>query len=326
MTSAIINLEDKVKQEIEYFTDIQEPFTALQISNSLKQKGEDIRHRDISGIVRKLYSYFYIGIYESSEISVNAEIIDDDTNQLTSINTKTFLYHPLGFDLNNYDTRNLRAIKPKNLDLKIDATDTDQNATQTLNDEKFILEEDANKLFINEDNSKSYQATILKEGAILISFAKLQEMNHETNSFNFAIYPGMIFLKKAMKNGVLTTSSRGLRIRKSMLNMVELNDGVWIHMYEDKIVINNLHPIVMSWEKYKEKLISFKVETPTSNNEEDVQTVVLKVEGFKKSKDGNYLVIGKNLKRIDDKNSLDLTLRNYRFDRIFKDSVKELNF
>jgi len=335
-------MQQKIKDIMEKYVDALEPFTALQISNDLKKNGENIRHREVSGIIRDSYNYYFAGVYERTSIDVEAEILNDN-GQLEIFKTQALLYHPSGFDPKDYDKRELRAINndqsknDTNVDLTDDVADND-NSADTLSDDNIVrydLSSNDGEVISNDDGGISFENNIVKDGTVTIYETKLNLTSfNDIDEFNLLIYPKMIFLKKASKNGVMTFSeSKGkkiLRIRKSILELAgitkESQDKVWIHMYDDQIVLNSLHPVVMSWEKYKNKVVTFKVDTPESDSGVTEQTVVLKIDGFKQSKKGDFLVYGRNLKRIDDKHSVDNVHRQYRFERIHADTVEEVTF
>jgi len=78
-------------------------FTALDVSNTVKEQGHHVRHRDIAPVVRDIYeggalSHFN---YERSLIDVTLE---DGTS------TQTFLYYKQGADTNQYFARSQKAI------------------------------------------------------------------------------------------------------------------------------------------------------------------------------------------------------------------------
>lgn len=89
------NLETAVKIVVTGMIAKSELFTALDVSNKVKETFPDARHRDIAPIVRKLYTDAEMGDYERTTIQV--KLLDGSTPD-------AHLYHPVG-DTWDLDTK-----------------------------------------------------------------------------------------------------------------------------------------------------------------------------------------------------------------------------
>lgn len=80
------NLEAVVKTVVAGFIAKSEPFTAIDVSNAVKESLPKTRHREVSPIVRSAYASGDMGNYERTTIKVK---LADNSD------ANTYLYHPL---------------------------------------------------------------------------------------------------------------------------------------------------------------------------------------------------------------------------------------
>jgi hypothetical protein len=319
----IEEMNDNLKDIISDFTSNNKLFTSLDITNAYKltldpMDSDLVRHSHVSPIVRKAFDdndYIFLG-YTSTDIDVDAEFSDDNGN-LVQETRKTLLYHPHGADITKYTNTNARVgSDPSNVIDTGDVIDADDIGDTLIDDADTEITDIVN----DPDGAYSYQTEIHIHG-VSIYLDPLRIKGLDNCSFDMQLSDKEIRINKVTSNhSVVTTTKLGhLRISNSDLTRSNLisYDNVWVHIYNDHIIINELNPIVMALRKHIGHLVKFKVETPTSNVGDTVQTVIMKFIDVSATKDCNYVLHGYTLKRlIDDADDISGSKRQYRVDRI----------
>lgn len=329
-----MDMTDKVKEVVEEFVNNNEAFTALQVSNKLKEKGEDVRHTEIATIVRAVYESNSDGVFDiyiKTDILVDVEEADIFGNKQSFKRTANLYHSPL-FNVDDYKSTNLKALSP------VHHTGTPPPQTVmtpvtpppvvSIQPVKSTRKEDIVVTALDVDFS-SYETDIQAKGIVEISGHSLSEKFLFGKEFNISLYPERIILFSS-NHGIRKQNNRDrLGVKKTELQATGLTYGsagkVWVHIFKDRIEVNLLNAEAMKLKQYRDKIISFKVDTPTSD--EKTQTVLLKVDSVSKTGQGDFLVSGHNMKKLGDFD-VDKTIRSYRVDRIYMDTLKEvtLNF
>lgn len=340
------NPETLVKEKVKEYVQNNQPFTSLQISNAIKKDGVHIRHRDISKIVRDAYDYYVLPnyAYERSIIDVETTEWDESVKQEKPIKTEAYLYHPFKYNPDQYTLKTLVALPIKDDKDEDESKSDDKDANIASSpvmppaqpvddkDDKKMLNHSFTQLINMEaqeymlDGVFSYKAKARSKGLLLISAPRLAVKSLQDKNFDLKVSHKKIKYDVIEEKSVVNYTSIGeISVWKVLIEMADLQDDeIWVHMEDDRIVLDNIHPMYKKFKRsYLDKIVSFVVETPTSKTAA-VQSVVLKINDIKKTKEGNFICSGFNFKHHDGEVELENTGRNYRFDRIYEDSIKIL--
>jgi len=187
---ANLDLDTVVKTIVTELIAKSEPFTALDVSNKVKENTPDVRHRDVSPIVREMYATGGMGNYERTNIRVKLPDGGD---------TAANLYHSLAdtwdLDTKYDDGKRAQAATPVSVrpDSALGAAVAAAVASNPATTNDFITQVNAGMADIDAGRTKSHAQVMDELKAIYKAPVKIQ-----TPTLPPSIWDGMLgrFRKK----------------------------------------------------------------------------------------------------------------------------------
>jgi hypothetical protein len=210
-------VSELIERVMEAFVDsIQsdEPFTILDISEKVKNDGGPfVRHRDVHEVAKPIFN-----------ASVN-NLLGDWTHTDIEVVTNSGpaharLYHPIGFNPDNYTQRNKVATKPQQAPQPHQQSNVDTQPYSTG----------------IPGAQLDVPAKIRSDGAIEIPLAVLISSNLLDKTVFVKIHPNSITVS-TQPDVIQMKASKGCRVRKMTLTQANLTKNVRYAVFTDKIVI-----------------------------------------------------------------------------------------